>query len=243
MEVDGGSNTSSGTSTPAQGQEKSGTQKRSCQPDPLVFLISTCFRFDFLLKQTELFSHFMGQGKNKSPVKAKTSAKSTVKKGKEGDNRSPTTTTLAHPHHPRIYREHTEYVWLILSRHRMTEQEEDEELLADLHSAKKNIITFDASPNYIKGGTMRDYQVGLTPRGRTVIDFNRFEVWIGWSDCTRMGSMAFWLTRWAWVKPSKRYPCSDTWSTSAMFPDPIWFLFLSPPSPTGWTNSRNGVQP
>ena len=46
-----------------------------------------------------------------------------------------------------------------LSRHRMTEQEEDEELLADLHQAKKNIISFDASPNYIKGGTMRDYQV------------------------------------------------------------------------------------
>ena len=41
----------------------------------------------------------------------------------------------------------------------MTEQEEDEELLADLHQAKKNIISFDASPNYIKGGTMRDYQV------------------------------------------------------------------------------------
>ena len=60
----------------------------------------------------------------------------------------------------------------------MTEQEEDEELLADLHSAKKNIITFDASPNYIKGGTMRDYQVGLTPRGRTVIvsTDSRFEL-------------------------------------------------------------------
>ena len=41
----------------------------------------------------------------------------------------------------------------------MTEQEEDEELLADLHAAKKNIISFDSSPNYIKGGTMRDYQV------------------------------------------------------------------------------------
>ena len=43
----------------------------------------------------------------------------------------------------------------------MTEQEEDEELLADLHAAKKNIISFDSSPNYIKGGTMRDYQVSL----------------------------------------------------------------------------------
>ena len=48
-------------------------------------------RFDFLLKQTELFSHFMGTGKNaKSPMKAtaaKTTSKAAVKKGKEGDNR------------------------------------------------------------------------------------------------------------------------------------------------------------
>ena len=49
-------------------------------------------RFDFLLKQTELFSHFMGpSGKNKSPMKptaAKTTSKAgAVKKGKEGDNR------------------------------------------------------------------------------------------------------------------------------------------------------------
>merc|ERR1719290_916358 len=115
MEVDGGSNTSSGTSTPAQGQEKSGTQKR----------------FDFLLKQTELFSHFMGTGKNKSPMKATApKAKPTAKKGKEGDN-----------------------------RHRMTEQEEDEELLSEANSAKKSVVSFDASPPYIKGGTMRDYQI------------------------------------------------------------------------------------
>ena len=47
-------------------------------------------RFDFLLKQTELFSNFMGTGKNKSPLKAtaaKTTSKAAVKKGKEGDNR------------------------------------------------------------------------------------------------------------------------------------------------------------
>ena len=45
------------------------------------------------------------------------------------------------------------------SRHRKTEQEEDEELLSDLNAAKSNLIQFDESPNYIKGGTMRDYQV------------------------------------------------------------------------------------
>ena len=45
------------------------------------------------------------------------------------------------------------------SRHRMTEQEEDEELLSDLNAAKSNVIQFDESPNYIKSGKMRDYQV------------------------------------------------------------------------------------
>ena len=45
------------------------------------------------------------------------------------------------------------------SRHRMTEQEEDEELLSDLNAAKNNVIQFDESPNYIKSGKMRDYQV------------------------------------------------------------------------------------
>ena len=32
----------------------------------------------------------------------------------------------------------------------MTEQEEDEELLSDLNTAKKTVISFDESPNYIK---------------------------------------------------------------------------------------------
>ena len=45
------------------------------------------------------------------------------------------------------------------SRHRKTEQEEDEELLSDLNAAKSNVVQFDESPNYIKSGKMRDYQV------------------------------------------------------------------------------------
>ena len=44
-------------------------------------------------------------------------------------------------------------------RHRMTEQEEDEELLTDLNQAKKSVLSFDESPHYIKHGKMRDYQV------------------------------------------------------------------------------------
>ena len=80
-------------------------------------------RFDFLLKQTEVFAHFMGgSGKAKSPLKMKPEKKKKPSKNaKEGDH-----------------------------RHRMTEQEEDEELLTDLNNAKKNMISFDESPSYIK---------------------------------------------------------------------------------------------
>lgn len=52
------------------------------------------------------------------------------------------------------------YLNLISShRHRKTEQEEDEELLAETNLKQKNIFRFEASPHYIKNGEMRDYQV------------------------------------------------------------------------------------
>lgn len=41
----------------------------------------------------------------------------------------------------------------------MTEQEEDEELLAESTKASKVITRFEESPTYIKNGEMRDYQV------------------------------------------------------------------------------------
>lgn len=41
----------------------------------------------------------------------------------------------------------------------MTEQEEDEELLANANTEGKTIVSFENSPFYIKGGEMRDYQV------------------------------------------------------------------------------------
>ena len=89
-------------------------------------------RFDYLLKQTEVFSHFMGgSSKAKSPLKVKQPKPAKAKAGgKVGDN-----------------------------RHRMTEQEEDEELLTDLNHAKKNMVQFDESPHYIKNGELRDYQI------------------------------------------------------------------------------------
>lgn len=44
-------------------------------------------------------------------------------------------------------------------RHRKTEQEEDEELLAETTVKQKIIFRFEASPPFIKNGEMRDYQV------------------------------------------------------------------------------------
>lgn len=41
----------------------------------------------------------------------------------------------------------------------MTEQEEDEELLSESRKATSVITQFEKSPNYIKNGQMRDYQV------------------------------------------------------------------------------------
>lgn len=43
-------------------------------------------------------------------------------------------------------------------RHRKTEQEEDEELLAE-EAVVAEIFRFEESPSYIKGGEMRDYQI------------------------------------------------------------------------------------
>jgi len=90
-------------------------------------------RFEYLMKQTELFSHFMGTNSSKStsPLKMKSKPKFPTKgKAKVGD-----------------------------SRHRMTEQEEDEEMLGDMNQTKKSVVSFDESPHYIKHGKMRDYQV------------------------------------------------------------------------------------
>ncbi|KAG5883525.1 hypothetical protein JTB14_019292 [Gonioctena quinquepunctata] len=84
-------------------------------------------RFDFLLKQTEIFSHFMNQ--TKTPTKPKTG------------------------------RPKKEKIDIVDHRHRKTEQEEDEELLAETNQKCKPTIRFDASPFYIKNGEMRDYQV------------------------------------------------------------------------------------
>ena len=90
-------------------------------------------RFDYLLKQTEIFSHFMPP-----PVTAKTTPPP-----KKAGRKSKAEKLEDEADH----------------RHRRTEQEEDEELLAETNTKIKAIYRFEASPHYIECGEMRDYQV------------------------------------------------------------------------------------
>ncbi|XP_044162211.1 SWI/SNF-related matrix-associated actin-dependent regulator of chromatin subfamily A member 5-like [Bufo gargarizans] len=95
-------------------------------------------RFDYLLKQTELFAHFI------QPAAQKT----------------PTSPLKMKPGRPRLkIDEKQNLISAGDNRHRRTEQEEDEELLTE-SSKTTNICTrFEQSPSYVKGGTLRDYQV------------------------------------------------------------------------------------
>lgn len=43
-------------------------------------------------------------------------------------------------------------------RHRKTEQEEDEELLAEANQTQ-SVFRFEESPRYVENGEMRDYQI------------------------------------------------------------------------------------
>uniref|UniRef100_A0A9J8CRV4 SNF2 related chromatin remodeling ATPase 5 n=1 Tax=Cyprinus carpio carpio TaxID=630221 RepID=A0A9J8CRV4_CYPCA len=95
-------------------------------------------RFDYLLKQTELFAHFI------QPAAQKT----------------PTSPLKMKPGRPRIKKDEKQN---LLSagdnRHRRTEQEEDEELLNENSKATSVCTRFDDSPSYVKNGKLRDYQV------------------------------------------------------------------------------------
>uniref|UniRef100_U5EY61 Putative chromatin remodeling complex swi/snf component swi2 n=1 Tax=Corethrella appendiculata TaxID=1370023 RepID=U5EY61_9DIPT len=106
-------------------------------------------RFDFLLKQTEIFSHFMTttspsktspQQKQKAPGRPKKSDKNQQSGAAAASAASLSSNVADH-------------------RHRKTEQEEDEELLAETNSKSNTIYRFETSPPYIKGGEMRDYQI------------------------------------------------------------------------------------
>ncbi|XP_062334049.1 SWI/SNF-related matrix-associated actin-dependent regulator of chromatin subfamily A member 5 isoform X2 [Osmerus eperlanus] len=95
-------------------------------------------RFEYLLKQTEVFAHFI------QPAAQKT----------------PTSPLKMKPGRPRIKKDEKQN---LLSagdnRHRRTEQEEDEELLSENSKATAVCTRFDDSPSFVKAGKMRDYQV------------------------------------------------------------------------------------
>ncbi|XP_011382495.1 probable global transcription activator SNF2L1 isoform X2 [Pteropus vampyrus] len=95
-------------------------------------------RFEFLLKQTELFAHFIQPSAQKSPT-------------------SPLNMKLGHPRIKKDDKQSLIYVGDY--RHRRTEQEEDEELLSESRKTSNMCVRFEVSPSYVKGGPLRDYQI------------------------------------------------------------------------------------
>ncbi|KAK3527644.1 hypothetical protein QTP86_030577 [Hemibagrus guttatus] len=95
-------------------------------------------RFEFLLKQTELFAHFIQPASVKSPT-------------------SPLKVRLGRP---RVKPDEKQSLLSVGdNRHRRTEQEEDEELLSESRKATNILVRFEESPSYVKNGTLRDYQI------------------------------------------------------------------------------------
>ncbi|KAG9340168.1 hypothetical protein JZ751_021893 [Albula glossodonta] len=95
-------------------------------------------RFEFLLKQTELFAHFIQPASQKSPT-------------------SPLKVKLGRP---RVKQDEKQNLLSVGdNRHRRTEQEEDEELLSESRKAANVLVRFEESPTYVKNGALRDYQV------------------------------------------------------------------------------------
>uniref|UniRef100_A0A4W3JES4 SNF2 related chromatin remodeling ATPase 1 n=1 Tax=Callorhinchus milii TaxID=7868 RepID=A0A4W3JES4_CALMI len=95
-------------------------------------------RFEFLLKQTELFAHFIQPAAQKSP-----SSPLKLKLGRPRTKQDEKQTLLSAGD----------------NRHRRTEQEEDEELLSESKKTSNVCVRFEESPSYVKTGTLRDYQV------------------------------------------------------------------------------------
>ncbi|KAL7981992.1 hypothetical protein Chor_001049 [Crotalus horridus] len=144
------------------GDESPGKQKENQEPDPtyeekmnliffhiifLAFLLifitllqqtDRANRFEYLLKQTELFAHFI------QPAAQKT----------------PTSPLKMKPGRPRIKKDEKQNLLSVGDyRHRRTEQEEDEELLTESSKTTNVCTRFEDSPSYVKWGKLRDYQV------------------------------------------------------------------------------------
>ncbi|XP_045393943.1 probable global transcription activator SNF2L1 isoform X5 [Lemur catta] len=95
-------------------------------------------RFEFLLKQTELFAHFIQPSAQKSPA-----FPLTMKSGRPRIKKAGKQSLLSAGDY----------------RHRRTEREEDEELLSESRKTSSVCIRFEVSPSYVKGGPLRDYQI------------------------------------------------------------------------------------
>ncbi|XP_072361711.1 probable global transcription activator SNF2L1 isoform X1 [Scyliorhinus torazame] len=112
-------------------------------------------RFEFLLKQTELFAHFIQPAAQKtpsSPLKLKLGRPRTKQDEKQS------LLSVGELCHKRKGKKMTERKRKC-NRHRRTEQEEDEELLSESKKASNVCVRFEESPSYVKSGTLRDYQI------------------------------------------------------------------------------------
>lgn len=118
-----------------------GKQKEIQEPDPTYeekMQTDRANRFEYLLKQTELFAHFI------QPAAQKT----------------PTSPLKMKPGRPRVKKDEKQNLLSVGDyRHCRTEQEEDEELLTESSKATNVCTRFEDSPSYVKWGKLRDYQV------------------------------------------------------------------------------------
>uniref|UniRef100_A0A0K8RLC6 Uncharacterized protein n=1 Tax=Ixodes ricinus TaxID=34613 RepID=A0A0K8RLC6_IXORI len=89
-------------------------------------------RFDYLLQQTEIFAHFMTTSSAAKGVTSPLKLKPGRPKLKKNDEKA-------------------KLAAIGDLRHRMTEQEEDEELLSDSRRKEIVVTRFEESPSYIKG--------------------------------------------------------------------------------------------
>ncbi|XP_071453497.1 chromatin-remodeling complex ATPase chain Iswi-like [Hetaerina americana] len=101
-------------------------------------------RFDYLLRQTEIFSHFISVNQRDKPP----SSPLKLRRGRPRKNvEKPEPSKLEANVHAADH------------QHRKAEQEEDKELLAETNATTRIITRFETSPPYIKSGELRDYQV------------------------------------------------------------------------------------